>query len=146
MEEAKYVMFTKDLDWWLGEVEFDDEMYDPNDDDDALNKFRNDWPSIVNDKDELQIIINIKTGFIENWPEGKTAYFGNVKLVDTASYALLDRNKNIIKSLRGYVPTFFSIGCNGWGDYMTFEVEADGHIKDWSFGEKEFQEIEEKWK
>ena len=146
MEEAKFVMFKKELDWWLGEVEFDDERYDPNDDDDALDKFRNDWPSIVNDKDELQIVIDIETGFIENWPEGKTAYFGNVKLVDTASYALLDSNKNVIKSHRGYVPTFFSIGCNGWGDYMTFDVEADGHIKDWSFGEKEFQEIEEKWK
>ena len=143
--EAKYVLFSMELDWWLEGVEFNGERFDMNDDSEALDKFREKWPMLVNDKDELQLIIDVENGHIENWPEGKTASFLTVKIVDCGHYELLDAERNIIKQLDGYVPDFLSIEDEGYGDYLEFEVREDGCIDKWKFGQKELDEINEEW-
>ena len=143
--KAKYVLFSMEIDWWLEEVVFNGERFDMNDDSEALNKFREKWPMLVNDKDELQLVIDVKNGHIENWPEGKTASFLTVKIVDCGHYELLDAKRNIIKQLDGYVPEFLSIEDEGYGDYLEFEVREDGCIDKWKFGQKELDEINEEW-
>lgn len=143
--KAKYVLFSIEIDWWLEDVEFNRERFDMNDDSEALDKFREKWPMLVNDNDELQLVIDVENGHIENWPEGKTASFRTVKIVDCGHYELLDAERNIIKQLDGYVPDFFSIEEEGYGDYLEFEVREDGCIDKWKFGQNELDEINEEW-
>ena len=77
-------------------------------------------------------VIELETGKILNWPEGNTAEI-NYKVCDSGEYWLLDEQKNKILKWKGYyVPD--DILCtkrNGYGDYIIFDIQEDGTIKNW---------------
>ena len=144
LRRPKFVRFTKEIDYWLEMVELNGKIYDQMDDVAAWSNLRKDFPSLVNDKDEIELLINIENGHIENWPDGKTGDFCTVKIVDTGHYELLDVAQRKLRVLDGYVPEFLSIEDKGYGDYLEFEVDAKGYIKNWKFGDNELAETE-KW-
>ena len=144
-KKPRYIRFYKELDYWFGEVTFDDKNYDQLDDDDAWDNFREDFPSLLTDNDEFQLIIDIIDGKVINWPEGHTGDFYTVKIVDTGHYDLIDGNRRVLKHLDRCVPEFLSIREKGWGDYLEFEITKDGFIKDWHFGDEELDEINKNW-
>lgn len=77
-------------------------------------------------------VIELETGKILNWPEGNTAEI-NYKVCDSGEYWLLDEQKNRILKWKGYyVPD--DILCtkrNGYGDYIIFDIQEDGTVKNW---------------
>ena len=77
------------------------------------------------------IIIDIETGSVIDWPKGVTA---NVcyKVCDEGEYSLLDSEKNVIVSKECYVPELASINDpHSYGDYIGLNIEKNGQIKDW---------------
>ena len=144
LRRPKFIRFTKEIDYWLEMVELNGKIYDQMDDVAAWSNLRKDFPSLVNDKDEIELLINIENGHIENWPDGKTGDFRTVKIVDTGHYELLDIAQRKLRVLDSYVPEFLSIEDKGYGDYLEFEVDSKGYIKNWKFGDDELKETE-KW-
>ena len=85
-------------------------------------------PLVIDDL--LNFVIDNSTGIIENWPVGismKTWF----KLRDEGNYELLDDDKNSILTITdSYVP---DIICeNGGGDYLEFDIDENGKIKNWN--------------
>lgn len=77
-------------------------------------------------------IIDIENGVILDWPQGMTANV-HYKVCDEGKYYLLDENKNRIAQWRGYyVPdSFLCHGDQGFGDYIIFDVDQNGKIKNY---------------
>lgn len=49
----------------------------------------------------------------------------------------MDVNDEVIAKGESYVPEFLCPNENGYGDYAIFDVDADGFIKDWDFGDSD---------
>ena len=77
-------------------------------------------------------LIDLDAGKIVNWKPGVKASI-HYKVCDAGRYELLDENKNIVKSIDGYVPAIMAPGDDdhGFGDYVIMDVAADGAIADW---------------
>ena len=75
-------------------------------------------------------VIELVTGRIEGWPQGTVAdlYF---KVCDDGRYALLDADRQTIRSIDGYVPKIMCPGGNGYGDYVIMIIGPDGVIENW---------------
>ena len=75
-------------------------------------------------------VIDIETGKILNWEQGKT---GNVyyKVCDDGNYKLLDENDNIVVDKNCYVPDFLAIDDSGYGDYIIMTIDENGNIQRW---------------
>lgn len=84
----------------------------------------------LHDGEHWQVMINVDTGVIENWPQGKTVGI-HAKVCDDGTYSILDANRQEIKTIDGYVLDCLAIGENGYGDYIIMEIEENGQIKDW---------------
>lgn len=95
-----------------------------------------------NDGKYWQIMINVNTGMIENWPIGKTAKMC-AKVCDDGTYAILDANKEVIKEYEGYVPDCLAIGDSGYGDYLILKIDENGKIKNWKPKFDEWQNDED---
>lgn len=85
-------------------------------------------------------VIDIETGRITNWEQGKTAdvYYdfccgGSYHIRDAAGETLL-------KIENGYAPTILSPGGKGWGDCINMHVDEDGMIKNWKVDLSDFEE------
>lgn len=75
-------------------------------------------------------IIDLKTGRIINWEQGKTAKV-HYKVCDQGEYFLLDENKDkIAKYYSFYVPDILSPKRDGFGDYIILDVAKNGLIDD----------------
>lgn len=81
-----------------------------------------------------KITIDVDEGRIVDWPEGVAAKVF-YKVCDEGVYSLLDPDKNLIERIESYVPDCLAISYTGYGDYICFDVEPDGHIEDWYFDE-----------
>lgn len=83
--------------------------------------------------DYWEIIIDLETGEILNWPEGfclNTHY----KVCDDGEYVFLDENMNEIVNITNeydqyYVPDFLSIEDEGYGDYVCINIDGEGKIE-----------------
>ena len=75
-------------------------------------------------------LIDMETGRIVDWPEGKTASI-HYKVCDAGRYALLDAEKKEVVAIDGYVPAIMSPKDNGYGDYVIMDIGADGTIDKW---------------
>jgi len=77
-------------------------------------------------------LIRLEDGMVMNWPEGMTADF-HFKVCDAGEYFLVDGGGNLIAKWSGYyVPNdFLCHGDNGYGDYIIFNVGANGLIEKW---------------
>jgi hypothetical protein len=79
--------------------------------------------------DIWSVFIDIDTGQIENWPQG-IAHSFYMKVCDQGSYYLLDQNRKCVASIENdYVPN--SLVPGSYGDYIEFDIQADGKIKNW---------------
>lgn len=84
-------------------------------------------------------VIRISDGMVMDWPNGTTADI-HYKVCDAGEYWLLDADRKRIAKWGGYyVPNdFLCHGSEGYGDYIIFNVDADGMIKKWRTPEIEF--------
>ena len=79
------------------------------------------------DGDYWKPLIELETGKILNWEIGKTAKI-HYKSCDDNIFKLLDKDKNIIKEIEGYVIDMMSPAENGFGDYVIMNIDANGII------------------
>lgn len=76
-------------------------------------------------------LIDIDSGKIIDWPQGKTGDF-YMKVCDKGSYYLLDANqKEIAKIEEDYVPNQLLPPNDGYGDYVCLVISEDGSITNW---------------
>ena len=78
--------------------------------------------------DRWEVIVDIDTGRIRNWPAGKT---GTVfmKVCDEGNYTLLDQNGDALARItEDYVPECIP---GKYGDYVHFDIGEDGSVTDW---------------
>lgn len=76
-------------------------------------------------------IIRLKDGFIENWAPGAAASI-HYKVCDAGLYYLSDDGATKIFQYKDYyVPDLLCVNDNGYGDYIIFNVSADGDIENW---------------
>lgn len=94
------------------------------------------------DGDDWKPIINIETGQITNWGEGKIADI-HYKICDDGDYYLKDNKDEEIIHHEGYVPKLLCPERNGYGDYIIMKVDKNGFIKNFKFDISEFIEDKE---
>lgn len=126
MNNAKTLIVKAHIRYWE-DSKFNDE-YDTEDGDNAPCKVGDLWcPEI-----------NVVTGVISNWDQGKTANI-HYKVSDECGYELLDCNGNIISSCEdGYVPDTLCPADNGYGDYIIMNIDENGKIEGWHFNIDDF--------
>lgn len=83
-------------------------------------------------KDDWCPVIELGTGKIADWPQGTTAEI-HYKVCDDGAYWLADPSGKKLAKWKGYyVPNdLLCVGDNGYGDYIIFNVTADGSIIGW---------------
>lgn len=76
-----------------------------------------------------KVKIDLASGRIEGWPEGTTASV-HYKVCDDGEYWLTDATGTRLARWVGFdVPNdFLCHGSNGYGDYIIFDIDADGVI------------------
>jgi hypothetical protein len=94
------------------------------------------------DVDNWKPIINIETGQITNWEQGKTADI-HYKICDDGDYYLKDDKDEEVIRQEGYVPKTLCPEKNGYGDYIIMRVDENGFIKNWKFDVSNFIEEED---
>ena len=73
--------------------------------------------------------VEIDTGKIEGWPQGKTGEM-YMKVCDEGSYWLMDADGNVIDAIeRDYVPN--SLIPGEYGDYVELNIDENGIITNW---------------
>jgi len=76
-------------------------------------------------------IINVDSGIITNWEQGKKAEI-HYKICDSGSYYLKDEEGNTVLQIEeDYVPKMLDPTDDGYGDYIIFNVDENGLIEDW---------------
>lgn len=93
------------------------------------------------EEDRWKPLIDLETGKILNWEQGKTADT-HYKVCDDGVYTLLDENKEAIKEIDGYVPSVMCPEENGYGDYVIMEIDENGQIANWEADLSDFIEEE----
>jgi len=83
-------------------------------------------------------MIEIETGKIINWEQGKTASV-HYKSCDENNFYLLDEHKSIVSELEGYVIGMMCPKENGYGDYVIMDIDENGFIKDFKADLSEFK-------
>ena len=83
--------------------------------------------------------IDLDTGIIDGWPEGRVASV-HYKVCDDGRYSLLDADGRDVLTIDGYVPRIMCPAENGYGDYVIMEIGPDGKISGWKIDLSEFQE------
>lgn len=87
--------------------------------------------------------IDIATGKILNWEQGKTASI-HYKVCDCCGWQLIDKDGEVVLSAEdGYVPDTLSPKESGWGDYIIMDIDENGIIQDWNFRFSDFEKEEE---
>lgn len=83
--------------------------------------------------------IDLDAGKIENWPAGTIANV-HYKVCDAGVYALLDSERNVVKTIDGYVPNILWPAEPGYGDYINMSIGANGEIMDWRVDLSDFED------
>lgn len=90
-------------------------------------------------EDYWEPVINIDTGVITNWQQGKNADI-HYKVCDKGIYELLTSDGETIISINGYVPHIMCPGGSGYGDYIIMCVDENGNIENFEATFNEFLE------
>lgn len=85
------------------------------------------------------LTIDVETGQVLNWPKNSPYDFFDVKIVDEGEYILLDKNGEVIAEYGGYVPE--CVGCDGYSDYLEFEIDSASNIPEWEFTQEHLDEF-----
>lgn len=82
-------------------------------------------------------VISLETGKIINWKLGVEArlYY---KVCDEFRCSICN-NTDVLLEYDGYVPDFFGITEENYGDYIYIDIDENGHIKNWRFTQDEFE-------
>ena len=75
-------------------------------------------------------VIDLETGIIKEWPQGKTANV-HYKCCDDGDYWLVTDEGEEIKSRGYYVPNILDIYKESFGDYVILNIDENGKIADW---------------
>ena len=87
--------------------------------------------------------IDLKTGKILNWEEGKEADI-HFKVCDQCSWSILgNEGEEVVSVENKYVPSSLSPKENGYGDYIIMEIDKYGQIKNWKVELSDFQPDED---
>ena len=88
-----------------------------------------------------RIKIDVNNGRIEGWPAGNTANV-HYKVCDEGNYRLTDVNGDTVMECENeYVPE-----CIGeYGDYIVMDIDANGYIEDFSFDQRDLDNLAEEW-
>ena len=85
-------------------------------------------------------LIDLDTGKIINWEEGKVARV-HYKVCDDGEYWLLGEDyKEVLKYTGYYVPDILDTSNEGFGDYLIMNVNEKGMIENWKFEIKDWFE------
>lgn len=84
-------------------------------------------------------IIEIETGRILNWEQGKIAEV-HYKVCDAGNYILKDADDNTVLSIDGYVPSVLCPADNRYGDYIIMLINEDGFIDGWECSALDIEE------
>ena len=87
------------------------------------------------------IVINLSTGEILDWPKGTTAET-HYKVCDDGVYSLLDHTMETIVTKDGYVPNMLSPDGGGYGDYVIMKIDETGKIDGWKVDLEYFEDDE----
>ena len=85
-----------------------------------------DFPLRINET--WSAIIEVDTGKIHDWPQGKTGSL-YMKVCDSGVYTLLDRDRAEIAQRNDYVPHGLIPG--DYGDYVDLNIDEEGIITNW---------------
>lgn len=85
-------------------------------------------------------VIDVETGIIINWEQGKKADI-HYKICDDGDYYLLDENNDVLVEKDGYVPDCLAIDDSGYGDYIILKVDENGLINNWNFSNSDVEDI-----
>jgi len=76
-------------------------------------------------------IIDLDTGKILNWEQGKKADV-HYKVCDAGSYFIKDDEGNTVLSIeQDYVPSLLCPKEAGYGDYIIMDIDENGFIQNW---------------
>lgn len=107
---------------------------------DAIEAF---YPELFNTNYQgekcLVLTIDVETGQVLNWPKNSPFDFYDKKIVDEGEYILLDKDGVEIAHYSGYVPE--CVGCDGYGDYLEFEIDSASNIPEWEFTQEHLDEL-----
>lgn len=78
--------------------------------------------------DKWQAEIDIETGKIYDWPQGKTLDM-YMKVCDSGSYSLRNAAGFVVATRNDYVP--HGIIPGEYGDYVDLKIDATGKITNW---------------
>ena len=110
---------------------------------DSIEAIEQAYPELFNTNSHgekcLVLTIDVETGQVLNWPKNSPYDFFDVKIVDTGEYILLDKNGEVIAKYDGYVPE--CVGCDGYGDYLEFEIDSASNIPEWEFTQEHLDEF-----
>jgi hypothetical protein len=87
----------------------------------------NDFPLRVGDMWYAKV--NIDTGKIEDWPQGKEGDIECMKVTDSGIYTLLAPNGTVVATRQNYVPHGLVPG--DYGDFVSLKINAQGIITNW---------------
>ncbi|MDR1924788.1 MAG: hypothetical protein LBQ66_10480 [Planctomycetaceae bacterium] len=87
-------------------------------------------PSNLKFRSRIVLKIDVKTGKIQNW-KSITSVDIFLKVTDNGIYKLYDENLNLLYAIHGYVPNELIPERDGFGDYITLNVNEDGLITNW---------------
>lgn len=83
----------------------------------------------LRNKDKWNVSIEIDSGKIHGWPEGKAGKFFT-KVCDTGSYWLVSNTGDIVAEIESdYCPNLLIPG--EYGDYIDLDIDKNGTIKNW---------------
>ena len=88
----------------------------------------------VGDEYRWCIDINAETGIIQNWPAGVTADI-HYKVCDDCEIDYYDTETGTIACNNNgywYCPDFLCPTTEGFGDYIIFKIDGNGHIDHWN--------------
>ena len=126
-----------DLTWHSEPVKFNGTEYD------SINAIEEAYPEMFGidrqGKKYFVLKIDVETGQVTNWPKNSQYDFFDVKIVDEGKYILLDKNDEVIAEYEGYVPE--CVGCDGYGDYLEFEIDSASNIPEWEFTQEHLDEF-----
>ncbi len=130
--------------WWEEEpFEFNGKEYT------SIDDFEKDYPYLVgiqppyyrSDPEEgtktIKLCIDLRTGKVLNWPNNVDFDFNDYKLIDTGRYEICLPDGKLQAGYTGYVPGFFSIDGDGYGDYLRFHIQ-DAYVVGWNFDQDDY--------
>lgn len=97
----------------------------------------NDFP--LREGDRWKATINVETGQIQDWPQGKSGSF-DMKVCDEGTYTLIDQEGNEVAKIdEDYVPNGLVPGS--YGDYVELDIDENGIVTNWK-DHPDFSEFE----